>query len=525
MLSNTPPSPLAPDDPTTPACLLRHRSACWHPLLPQPHLVSTATDTTAAPTVCASPPGFSALQTRVYPNSAGLSGTCRPHSFIRCPQLHLSFVHGVRRLRISISSSVCAPCASAPSLLEACVHRSDVRPQGTICSRSFSSAPSPLEARAQRHDTRPHGASFCVCNPEVTVTSLHPPRLCRLAVFSIKPTLLRAAPAASACVCLGTFAPSKSLPQLPLGCSCAPSHFFKRVSTDTTLALQAPAAPSTSAFVLLHILKRASTDTTLALLEPAALTASACVCLRTLPLQTCLRQQDARPQAPAAPAASAHACFRIFAYPSARPPTQHDARLPGIRCSLSLSSCGLLHPCLFKRVSTARRSPTRHQPLLQLQLACASAPFTSSSACPPTRRWPSRHAPAAPAASSCVCFRTFIHHLLPRLQLARASASSSTCPPTRHSPTRHPHAASADSTCLCLRTFAYSSACPPTRRSPSWHPLLPQIVCAAAPSLLHTCVHQHDTHPHGTSCCRSFSLRVLRHLCSLKVAPAASACV
>ena len=26
--------------------------------------------------------------------------------------------------------------------------------------------------------------------PEVTVTSLHPPRLCRLAVFSIKPTLL-----------------------------------------------------------------------------------------------------------------------------------------------------------------------------------------------------------------------------------------------------------------------------------------------------------------------------------------------
>ena len=63
---------------------------------------------------------------------------------------------------ISISSNVCAPCASAPSLLEACVHRPDVRPHGTICSRSFSSAPSPLEARAQRHDTRPHGASFCV---------------------------------------------------------------------------------------------------------------------------------------------------------------------------------------------------------------------------------------------------------------------------------------------------------------------------------------------------------------------------
>ena len=29
-----------------------------------------------------------------------------------------------------------------------------------------------------------------VCSPEVTVSSLHPPRLCRLVVFSIKPTLL-----------------------------------------------------------------------------------------------------------------------------------------------------------------------------------------------------------------------------------------------------------------------------------------------------------------------------------------------
>ena len=32
--------------------------------------------------------------------------------------------------------------------------------------------------------------SFCACRPEVTVTSLHTPRPCRLAVFSIKPTLL-----------------------------------------------------------------------------------------------------------------------------------------------------------------------------------------------------------------------------------------------------------------------------------------------------------------------------------------------
>ena len=31
--------------------------------------------------------------------------------------------------------------------------------------------------------------SFCLCSLEVTVTSLHPPRVCRLAVFSIKPTL------------------------------------------------------------------------------------------------------------------------------------------------------------------------------------------------------------------------------------------------------------------------------------------------------------------------------------------------
>ena len=32
-----------------------------------------------------------------------------------------------------------------------------------------------------------------MCSPEVTVTSLHPPRLCRLAVFSIKPTILSCA--------------------------------------------------------------------------------------------------------------------------------------------------------------------------------------------------------------------------------------------------------------------------------------------------------------------------------------------
>ena len=32
--------------------------------------------------------------------------------------------------------------------------------------------------------------SFCLCSLEVTVTSLHPPRLCRIAVISIKPTFL-----------------------------------------------------------------------------------------------------------------------------------------------------------------------------------------------------------------------------------------------------------------------------------------------------------------------------------------------
>ena len=31
---------------------------------------------------------------------------------------------------------------------------------------------------------------YCACSPDVTVTSLHPSRLCRLAVLSIKPTLL-----------------------------------------------------------------------------------------------------------------------------------------------------------------------------------------------------------------------------------------------------------------------------------------------------------------------------------------------
>ena len=31
---------------------------------------------------------------------------------------------------------------------------------------------------------------YCACSLEVTVTSLHPPRLCRIAVFSIKPTFL-----------------------------------------------------------------------------------------------------------------------------------------------------------------------------------------------------------------------------------------------------------------------------------------------------------------------------------------------
>ena len=32
--------------------------------------------------------------------------------------------------------------------------------------------------------------SLFQCSLEVTVTSLHPPRLCRIAVFSIKPTFL-----------------------------------------------------------------------------------------------------------------------------------------------------------------------------------------------------------------------------------------------------------------------------------------------------------------------------------------------
>ena len=36
--------------------------------------------------------------------------------------------------------------------------------------------------------------SLCLCSLEVTVTSLHPPRLCRNAVLSIKPTFLSRCP-------------------------------------------------------------------------------------------------------------------------------------------------------------------------------------------------------------------------------------------------------------------------------------------------------------------------------------------
>ena len=36
--------------------------------------------------------------------------------------------------------------------------------------------------------------SFCLYSLEVTVTSLHPPLLCRIAVFSIKPTFLSLLP-------------------------------------------------------------------------------------------------------------------------------------------------------------------------------------------------------------------------------------------------------------------------------------------------------------------------------------------
>ena len=108
MLSNTPPSPLAPDDPTTPACLLRHRSACWHPLLPQPHLVSTATDTTAAPTVCASPPDFPHFKHVCTPTVLASLAPAAPTASSAVLNYTLA------------SSTACA--ASASPSLQACAH-------------------------------------------------------------------------------------------------------------------------------------------------------------------------------------------------------------------------------------------------------------------------------------------------------------------------------------------------------------------------------------------------------------------
>ena len=60
----------------------------------------------------------------------------------------------------------------------------------------FSRAPKMVEAAdidfviSKIQDGIKTGAHFCLCSLEVSVTSLHPPRLCRIAVISIKPTFL-----------------------------------------------------------------------------------------------------------------------------------------------------------------------------------------------------------------------------------------------------------------------------------------------------------------------------------------------
>ena len=52
--------------------------------------------------------------------------------------------------------------------------------------------PNHINTCRSRHSSPSSVVCLCpsVCSPEVTVSSLHPPRLCRLVVFSIKPTLL-----------------------------------------------------------------------------------------------------------------------------------------------------------------------------------------------------------------------------------------------------------------------------------------------------------------------------------------------
>ena len=62
-----------------------------------------------------------------------------------------------------------------------------------------------------------NGLSFCLCSLEVTVNSLHPPRLCRIAVFSIKPTFsLKQNPSFSPALSSES-SPHEYLPSLTLG--------------------------------------------------------------------------------------------------------------------------------------------------------------------------------------------------------------------------------------------------------------------------------------------------------------------
>ena len=79
-----------------------------------------------------------------------------------------------------------------PPLRRACPSKS-----GTSSSRpSCASRTLPTATASVISGLRPwsvlfvYVSIFCLCSFEVTVTSLHPPRLCRIAVFSVKPTFL-----------------------------------------------------------------------------------------------------------------------------------------------------------------------------------------------------------------------------------------------------------------------------------------------------------------------------------------------
>ena len=155
----------APADPApAQACFQIPRHRPWHPMIRPLQRVSTdiaqpaGTRCSRSPISCRPPPTRQPRRRCALPPDLPHSKhVCTPTALASLAPaaptassavLNYTLASPTACAAISISSNVCAPCASAPSLLEACVHRPDVRLHGTTCSRSFSSAPSPLEARA-----------------------------------------------------------------------------------------------------------------------------------------------------------------------------------------------------------------------------------------------------------------------------------------------------------------------------------------------------------------------------------------